>query len=74
MTEPTDITDTIVQTAQGPASASNKTESAAAFNPKDLIDVDKYLRERAAADAAADVGNPFGQIQFVQIGLPGACR
>lgn len=74
MTTPTDITDTIVSTAQGPASASNKTESAQAHDPRALIDVDKYLRERAAADAAAAYDNPLGQMRFVQLDLPGACR
>lgn len=74
MTTPADITDTIVSTAQGPASAANKTESATAHNPKDLIDVDKYLRDRAAADAAAQEGNPFFQIRGVQLELPGGCR
>jgi len=74
MTTPTDITDTIVTTAQGPASAANKTESASAHDPRALIDVDKYLRERAAADAAAAADNPFGAMRFVQVELPGACR
>lgn len=74
MTTPTDITDTVVSTAQGPASAANKTESATAHDPRALIEVDKYLRDRAAADAAAEASNPFGAIQFAQIELPGGCR
>ena len=74
MTAPTDITSTIATNASGPASASNKTESASAHDPASLIDVDKYLRDRAAADASAAVSNPFGPMQFVQLQLPGACR
>lgn len=74
MAVPDNITETIAATAAGPASAGNRTENATAHNPRDLIEVDKYLRSRAAADATEAAANPFGQVQFVQIELPGACR
>lgn len=73
MTTP-DLSETIASTAAGPASAGNRTENATAHNLKDLVEADKYLRERAAADAADTAENPFGQIRFAQIELPGACR
>ena len=68
-----DITDTIVSAAHGPASAGNKTENASAHDPRALIEVDRYLRERAALDAAAAANNPFGTIAFAQVYPPGAC-
>jgi len=74
MSGETDITQTIIDNAAGPASVANKTESATAHNPRDLVEVDKYIRQRAASDAAANAANPFGAMLFAQIELPGACR
>lgn len=73
MAAPDDITADIATNAQGPAAASNKTESATAHDPTKLIEVDKYLRARAAETAAEAAENPFGQLRFVQVYPPGAC-
>lgn len=66
--------ETLVDAAQAPASISNKTEHVDGHPIPDLIAYDRYLRERAANDAAQAVNNPLGQVPFVQFELPGACR
>jgi hypothetical protein len=46
-----DLTDTILQTAQEPASASSDGQSATAHSLKDLIEADKYLSQQAGGAA-----------------------
>jgi hypothetical protein len=42
-----DLTDTILQTAQEPASAASDGQSATAHSLKDLIEADRYVRQQA---------------------------
>ena len=68
------LTDAIIDNAQGPASAGNKTENASAHDPLMLFELKQKIKAEMAAEAAAEAGNPFGSIAFVQVQLPGACR
>jgi hypothetical protein len=42
-----DLTDTILETAQGMASATSDGQSAIAHSLKDLIEADRYVRQQA---------------------------
>lgn len=43
-----DLTDRIAEVVQGPAQASDAAGGMSQHNPKDLIEVDKYLRQKKA--------------------------
>ena len=62
-----DLKDTIIQTAQGPKSASNDMGSAEAQSLPDLIEADKYVSAKNALKKS-----PFG-IVSAKIVAPGAC-
>lgn len=47
--ETPDLSDRIAEVAQGPAQASDAAGSMQQHNPKDLIEVDKYLAQKKAA-------------------------
>jgi hypothetical protein len=51
-----DLEQTILENAQGPAEAQNDMGRMKAHNPKDLIEADKYLQQKAAAQSS---GLPF---------------
>jgi hypothetical protein len=64
-----DLTDTILQTAQEPASAAQDGQSATAHSLKDLIETDRYIRSQAGA---AGLTRKSRGLRFNRIVPPGS--
>lgn len=58
-----DIEDTILEVAQGPAEFQNDMGRMKAHNPKDLIEVDKYLRQTAASAQTSKLPIRIGKLR-----------
>lgn len=61
-----DLTDRIKEVAQGPAQASDAAGGMQQHNPKDLIEVDKYLAQKRAAQ------RKLGGLRIFKFRPPGA--